>query len=132
MTFDPLPQAWPVASSPRPIVFIGAGGIVRTSHLPAYRRMGYPVAGLFDVSADAARQTAAQFEVPVVFRTLDEAAGRAAGRVRRRGARRSDPRNPRAAADRRRGADRRSRWDAISPKPADPRRAAAHGGSPPP
>ena len=41
-----LRQAWPPPSTPRPIVVIGAGAIVRTAHLPAYRRLGLPVAGL--------------------------------------------------------------------------------------
>jgi len=68
-----LRQAWPLPSRPRPIVIVGAGGIVRTAHLPAYRRLGLPVAGLFDVRPEAARETAAQFEVAQVFGTLQEA-----------------------------------------------------------
>ena len=35
-------------SKPRPIVCIGAGGIVHDAHLPAYRAAGLPVAGVFD------------------------------------------------------------------------------------
>ena len=53
---------------------IGAGAIVRTAHLPAYRRLGLPVAGVFDVKPDAARDTARTFNVPSVFNTLDDAA----------------------------------------------------------
>ena len=53
---------------------VGAGGIVRTSHLPAYQRLGYPIAGLFDVSHEAARLTASMFDVPEVFSSLDAAA----------------------------------------------------------
>jgi predicted dehydrogenase len=68
-----LRQAWPRPSRPRPIVIVGAGAIVRTAHLPAYRRLGYPVAGLFDVSLDTARETARMFDVGTVFATLDEA-----------------------------------------------------------
>lgn len=71
-----LRQAWPVPSRPRPIVIIGAGAIVRTAHLPAYRRLGLPVAGVFDINPDAARDTARRFAVPDVFLTLDEAAAR--------------------------------------------------------
>ena len=41
-----LPQSWPRPSAPRPIVFIGGGGIVRTAHIPAYRRLGFPIAGV--------------------------------------------------------------------------------------
>ena len=69
-----LRQSWPLPSRPRPIVVVGAGAIVRSAHLPAYRRVGFPVAGLFDIRQDAARATASQFEVPAVFGTLAEAA----------------------------------------------------------
>src|SRR5262245_38231163 len=72
-----LRQAWPIPSNPRPIVIVGAGAIVRTVHLPAYRRLGLPIAGVFDVRAEAARETARTFAVPTVFATLDEAAARA-------------------------------------------------------
>ncbi|HXI26820.1 MAG TPA: hypothetical protein VNG89_00305 [Vicinamibacterales bacterium] len=41
-----LRQAWPAPAAPRPIVIVGAGAIVRTAHLPAYRRLQFPVAGL--------------------------------------------------------------------------------------
>src|SRR5262245_62483441 len=72
-----LPQAWPAPSHPRPIIVIGAGAIVRTAHLPAYRRLGLPVAGLFDIRADTARDTARAFEVPRVFASLADAASTA-------------------------------------------------------
>lgn len=68
-----LRQAWPVPSRPRPIVIIGAGSIVRAAHLPAYRRLGFTIAGLFDIDAAAARETARLFDVPVAFATLAEA-----------------------------------------------------------
>jgi hypothetical protein len=50
-----LTQAWPRPSHPRPIVIIGAGGIVRAAHLPTYRALGFPVAGLFDAYAPTPR-----------------------------------------------------------------------------
>lgn len=56
-----------------PIVIIGAGGIVRDGHLPAYRLAGFPVAGLFDLDPAKAAALAAQFAVPRVFATLAEA-----------------------------------------------------------
>ena len=34
-----LRQAWPMPSTPRPITLLGAGGIVRDAHLPAYRAL---------------------------------------------------------------------------------------------
>jgi predicted dehydrogenase len=68
-----LTQAWPRPARPRPIVIIGSGEIVRTAHLPVYRRLEYPVAGLYDVNCAAARETAARFDVDRVFHSLDEA-----------------------------------------------------------
>jgi predicted dehydrogenase len=69
-----LMQTWPRPSRPRPIVIIGAGGIVQTAHLPTYRALGFPVAGLFDVQSDAARATADAFGVQSVFASLEAAA----------------------------------------------------------
>jgi predicted dehydrogenase len=68
-----LTQAWPTPSRPRPIVIIGAGAIVRAAHLPAYARLQYPVAGLFDLQADTARATARLFDVDTVFASLEDA-----------------------------------------------------------
>lgn len=68
-----LIQAWPRPSQPRAIVVIGSGAIVRTAHLPVYRRLGYPVAGVYDVNCAAAKETAALFNVDRVFHSLDEA-----------------------------------------------------------
>jgi predicted dehydrogenase len=65
-------QAWPLPSHPRPIVIVGAGGIVRNAHLPVYRRLGFPVAGLFDIDRDAANATAATFGT-AAFASFDEA-----------------------------------------------------------
>jgi predicted dehydrogenase len=66
-------QSWPRPSQPRPIVIIGAGAIVRTAHLPAYQRLGFQVAGLFDLRRDTALATAKLFGIDTVFATLDEA-----------------------------------------------------------
>lgn len=68
-----LRQAWPLPAHPRPIVIIGAGAIVRTAHLPAYNRLAYPVAGLFDVRSDAAHVTSKLCGIDTVFATLDDA-----------------------------------------------------------
>jgi predicted dehydrogenase len=69
-----LMRAWPRPTRPRPIVIIGAGGIVRAAHLPTYRTLGFPVAGLYDVQSDAARRTAGAFAIDTVFPTLAAAA----------------------------------------------------------
>ncbi len=67
-------QTWPKPSAPRPIVIIGAGGIVVDSHMPAYRRAGYEVAGIWNRNRDRARAVADQFDIPRVFDNLDEVA----------------------------------------------------------
>jgi predicted dehydrogenase len=68
-----LTQAWPRPAHPRPIVVIGAGAIVRTAHLPVYRRLGYPVAGIVDVDPGQAGATAKAFAIDTVYRSLAEA-----------------------------------------------------------
>lgn len=72
-----LRQAWPRPAAPRPIVFVGAGAIVRTAHLPAYTRLRFPIAGVFDLCRATADQTSQQFGGVRVFATLAEAAATA-------------------------------------------------------
>jgi predicted dehydrogenase len=69
-----LSQAWPRPAHARPIVVIGAGGIVRTAHLPTYRSLGFPVAGVYDARLDTATAVASEFSIPTVFPTLTAAA----------------------------------------------------------
>jgi predicted dehydrogenase len=69
----PLVQAWERPSAPRPIVVIGAGGIVRDAHLPAYRRLGFDVKGLFDLKPERARELADEFGVRRIYRSVEEA-----------------------------------------------------------
>src|SRR6267142_211604 len=71
---DDLRQRWPLPSTPRPIVVIGAGSIVRDAHLPVYRRLGFPVTGIFDLNSAASNDKARAFAIARVFRSLDEAA----------------------------------------------------------
>jgi len=68
-----LRQRWPLPNAPMPIVVIGAGSIVRDAHLPVYQRLGFPVAGIFDVNAAASREQAAAFGISRVFESLDTA-----------------------------------------------------------
>jgi predicted dehydrogenase len=58
---------------PRPIVSIGAGGIVHDAHLPAYRKAGFPSAAIIDPDFEKASALAAQFGIPRVFSTISEA-----------------------------------------------------------
>lgn len=76
MTFDPatLRQSWPMPTAPRPIVTIGAGSIVADAHYPAYRKAGFPIAGLFDLDRARAEEVAGRFGGVPVFGSVDEAA----------------------------------------------------------
>lgn len=74
---DPLAtlrQSWPTPTRPRPVVVFGAGGIVRDAHLPGYRKAGFTVSGLFDPDAERARDLAAAWSIPRVYRSIAEAA----------------------------------------------------------
>ena len=75
MRFDPasLRQSWPAPSHPKPIVTIGAGSIVADAHFPAYRKAGFPIAGVYDLDAARAKAVADRFGVARVFGSLDEA-----------------------------------------------------------
>lgn len=57
----------------RPVIVVGAGGIVRDGHLPAYRLAGFPVAGILDLDPAKARELAGEFAIPRVFADLPEA-----------------------------------------------------------
>ncbi|SFC14691.1 Predicted dehydrogenase [Parapedobacter composti] len=56
-----------------PIVIIGAGGIVKDAHLPAYRKAGFEVYGIVNRTRAKAEALAAEFGIPRVFGTLTEA-----------------------------------------------------------
>jgi predicted dehydrogenase len=68
-----LRQFWARPTKPRPIVIIGAGGIVSDAHLPAYRRAGFTVAGLYDQDRSRAETLAARWSLPV-FTSIEAAA----------------------------------------------------------
>ena len=63
----------PKPRQPRPILIIGAGGIVRAAHLPAYQKAGFPVIGLFDKDAGKAAALGAEFGVERSFDSIAEA-----------------------------------------------------------
>ena len=65
-TNSPLPQR------ARPIVLVGAGGIVNDAHLPAYKLAGFWVTGIFDIDREKALQTAARFDIPLVYYSMED------------------------------------------------------------
>jgi len=58
-------------------VSIGAGGIVRSAHLPAYRKAGWKVDSVFDPDGARAQALARDFGIARVCPTLEEAVSKA-------------------------------------------------------
>ncbi len=63
----------PRPKAARPIVVIGAGGIVRDAHLPAYRKAGFPVAAIVDREREKAEALAGEFGIPFAGTSIAEA-----------------------------------------------------------
>lgn len=55
------------------IISIGAGGIVKDAHLPAYKIAGYKVVGIYDIDHSKAQLLADEFGIPKVYTTLEQA-----------------------------------------------------------
>jgi len=55
----------------RPIAIIGAGGIVRDGHLPAYKKANWQVIGIFDPDTNKAEKLSSEFNILQVFQSLD-------------------------------------------------------------
>lgn len=68
-----IPYKPVLPESTLPIVIIGAGGIVRDAHLPAYKKAGFEVFGITNRTIDKAKKLAAEFHIPHVFPTVAEA-----------------------------------------------------------
>lgn len=54
------------------IGIVGAGGIVRSAHLPAYRKAGFRVEAIYDVEPARAEEAAREFGIPRVCRSEEE------------------------------------------------------------
>lgn len=68
-----LRQSWPAPANPKPVVIVGAGGIVRDAHVPAYLKAGIPVKGATDTDAARTASLVADFGLAQAYPTLDEA-----------------------------------------------------------
>lgn len=76
--FHPHPGYTPdLPREPRPIVLIGAGGIARDAHLPAYAKAGFPVASVTDRDLAKAKETAALFGISTTHGDVAEAVANA-------------------------------------------------------
>src|SRR5690349_21234030 len=65
-------QHAPLPQTPRPIISIGAGGIVHDAHYPAYRKAGFTVDGIYDSNKERAEWMAQTFGVDTVYNALQE------------------------------------------------------------
>src|SRR5690606_37085103 len=54
------------------VAIIGCGNIVKTAHLPAYRKYGIDVEGVYDVRPEAAREVCEAFGIPIAYPSLDD------------------------------------------------------------
>lgn len=63
----------PMPLSPRPIVVLGAGGIIKAAHLPAYAKAGFPVIAVADHAPDKAADLAAQQCIARAFDSVPQA-----------------------------------------------------------
>ena len=68
-----LSQTWPIPTKTSPIIIIGTGGIVKDAHLPAYKKAGFNVAGLYDVDKEKADSLAKEYGINKVFNSFEEA-----------------------------------------------------------
>lgn len=62
-----LHQTWPAPTTPKPIVIIGTGGIVRDAHLPAYAKAGLRVQGITDLDGLRAEAVASDHDIAHVY-----------------------------------------------------------------
>lgn len=58
--------------NPHRIVVLGAGGIVRNAHLPAYRIAGFEIAGIYDPMTELANTAAEEFGIGQVASSIQE------------------------------------------------------------
>jgi len=58
-------------NKPKQIAIIGAGGIVALAHLPAYKKAGWKVLGIYDPKIEKAKVLAREFQVPNVYSSIN-------------------------------------------------------------
>jgi predicted dehydrogenase len=72
---ETLAQDWPAPSRPKPIVIVGAGGIVRDAHLPAYAKAGLKVAGVTDLDPSRSESLARDHGIPNIHPSVGATVG---------------------------------------------------------
>lgn len=61
----------------QPIIIIGASGIVKDAHLPAYKMAGFEVFGITNRTLSKAHDLAAAYQIPHVFESVEKAVKKA-------------------------------------------------------
>ena len=74
-------QNWPAPSNPKPVMIIGAGGIVRDAHLPAYKMAEIPVCGVTDLDPARAQGLSDDWSIPEIHPDVATAAAACGTRV---------------------------------------------------
>ena len=54
---------WPLPGNPNPIVIIGTGGIINDAHMPAYKKAGFEVLGVYDIDTTRSQETAKKWGI---------------------------------------------------------------------
>ena len=68
-----LSTSIPMPKKLLPIVIIGAGGIVSDAHLPAYKKAGFSVLGIYDPVKEKAEKCAKDFDIKKIYSSEEEA-----------------------------------------------------------
>jgi len=77
MDMIPINYQTVLPKSSLPIVIIGAGGIVKDAHLPAYRKAGFEVHGIVNRTKAKAEALAQEFGIPHVYDSVADAVAQA-------------------------------------------------------
>ena len=68
-----LKTSIPLPKKPKDIVIIGAGGIVSDAHLPAYKKSGFKVLGIFDPLNEKAEKCANEYKIEKIYNNIEDA-----------------------------------------------------------
>ena len=72
MINNQLRQKWETPAKSLPVIFIGAGGIIRNAHIPSYKKLNLNIEGVYDVNMETAKSLANDFDIPKVYNSIDE------------------------------------------------------------
>ena len=66
-----LKNKWDQPSKSLPIIFIGAGGIIRNAHLPSYNKLDLNIDGVYDLNSETAKNLAKDFNIKNIYKNLE-------------------------------------------------------------